>query len=62
MPMGSGRFGWGSAVPNKELTVPIRKSLYLNTPSSPKLTQSDINSAIFAPRCPRCRSIICPQV
>ena len=35
---------------------------YLNTPSSPKLAQSDTNSAIFAPRCPRCRSTICPQV
>ena len=32
------------------------------TPSIPKLTQSDTNSAIFAPRCPRCRSTICPQV
>ena len=62
MPMGSGRFGCGIAVPKIELTVPMRKSLYLNTPSIPKLTQSDTNSAIFAPRCSLCRSTICPQV
>ena len=34
--IGSGRFGWGSAVPSREFAVPMRKSLYLNPPNKPR--------------------------